>query len=166
MSLERADEGATGKERRRHRRDEAFWRATLRTSSRVLDCHVIDVSAEGARVRVVTPTVTAPVKANEKVMLTVAGVARVFAVVAWARRNVIGVRLRDARTIADWRAALDKHPPSAQGRRTGNKVPAELAEKSAPRDLAKAASVSRDTIARFLRDAELKPSTTAAFGRR
>jgi hypothetical protein len=30
-------------------------------------------------------------------------------------------------------------------------------------DLAKAASVSRDTIARFLRDEELKPSTAAAI---
>jgi hypothetical protein len=135
MSLERADERATnapGKERRRHPRNETFWRATLRTAMRVLDCHVIDVSAEGARVRVVTPTVTAPVKPNERVMLTVVGIARVFAVIAWARRNVIGVRIRDARTIADWRAALDKHPPSAQGRRTRKRVPAELAEKSAP----------------------------------
>jgi PilZ domain len=135
MSLERADQGTTnapGKERRRHPRHETFWRATLRTANRVLDCYVIDVSTEGARVRVVTPTVTAPVKANEKVMLTVAGIARVFAVVAWARRNVIGVRIRDARTIADWRAAMGKHPPSAQGRRTRNKIPAEFAEKFAP----------------------------------
>ena len=30
-------------------------------------------------------------------------------------------------------------------------------------DLAKAAGVSRDTIARFLRDEELKPSTAAAI---
>ena len=143
MSIERANKGvanAPGKERRRHPREETFWRATLRTPNRVLDCHVIDVSAEGARVRVVTPTVTDPVKANEKVMLTVAGIARVFAVVAWARRNVSGVRIRDARTIADWRTALEQHPPSAQGRRTRNKAPTQLAEKSSPRDLANSAS--------------------------
>jgi hypothetical protein len=130
MNRERADTGATNApsaERRRHPRHETFWRATLRTPNAALDCHVIDVSAEGARVRVVTPRVTAPVKTNDKVMLTIAGVARVFAVVAWARRNVIGVRIADMRTIADWRAALYKH----RGRRTRNKVPPEFAEKSA-----------------------------------
>ncbi len=130
MNLQSADTGATnapGEERRRHPRHETFWRATLRTANGALDCHVIDVSAEGARVRVVTPRVTAPVKTNDKVMLTIAGVARVFAVVAWARRNVIGVQIVDRRTIADWCAALYRH----QGRRTRNKVPAQFAEKSA-----------------------------------
>jgi PilZ domain len=111
MSLARVDKRAADAprtERRRHRRHDTFWRATLRTSNGALDCRVIDVSAEGTRVRVVTPTITAPVNANDKVMLTISGVGRVFAVVAWARGNAIGMRIVDALAMADWRAALEK----------------------------------------------------------
>jgi PilZ domain len=130
-SVDKRAADASGKERRRHPRHETFWRATLRTSNGPLDCHVIDVSAEGAQVRVVTPAVTAPVKANDKVMLTIVGVGCVFAVVAWARRNAIGMRIVATLAIADWRAALEKRPPSAQGRRSRNKVAAVFTEKSA-----------------------------------
>jgi|SRR5579864_1411998 len=99
---------ASGGERRRHPRHETFWRATLRTSNGALDCRVIDVSAEGTRVRVVTPTIATPVKANDKVMLTISGGGRVFAVIAWARGNLIGLRIADTLALADWRAAVEK----------------------------------------------------------
>jgi hypothetical protein len=122
---------ARGKERRRQPRRATFWGATVRTSSGALDCHVVDVSDEGAQLRIVIPRVAAPVMAQEKVMLTIAGVGRVLAVVVWSRRNAIGVHIADPVAIAAWRAALEKHPSRSCGRRVAANMPRALAEKSA-----------------------------------
>jgi hypothetical protein len=122
---------ARSRERRRQPRRATFWAATVRTSSGALDCHVVDVSDEGAQLRIVTPRVAAPVAAQEKVMLTIAGVGRVLAVVVWSRRNAIGVQIADSIAIAAWRAALEKDPLRRHGRRVGADMPRALAEKSA-----------------------------------
>jgi hypothetical protein len=122
---------ARGRERRRQPRRATFWAATVRTSSGALDCHVVDVSDEGAQLRIVTPRVAAPVVAQEKVMLTIAGVGRVMAVVVWSRRNAIGVHMADRIGIAAWRAALDKDPSQCHGRRAAANMSRVLAEKSA-----------------------------------
>jgi hypothetical protein len=121
---------ARGKERRRQPRRATFWAATVRASSGALDCHVVDVSDEGAQLRIVTPRVAAPVAAQEKVMLTIAGVGRVLAVVVWSRRNAIGVHIADPVAIAAWRAALEKDPTRCYGCRETN-MPRVLSEKSA-----------------------------------
>jgi hypothetical protein len=71
------------------------------------------------------------VAAQEKVMLTIAGVGRVLAVVVWSRRNAIGVRITDPIAIAAWRAALEKDPSRCYRGRVGADVPSALAEKSA-----------------------------------
>jgi len=122
---------ARGKERRRQPRRAAFWAATVRTSSGALDCHVVDVSDEGAQLRIVTPRVAAPVLAQETVMLTIAGIGRVLAVVVWSRRNAIGMHIADPVAIAAWRAVLEKDPSRCHGRRVGADMPRALAEKSA-----------------------------------
>jgi len=134
MSQTAADQpggDASGKERRRQPRRTTFWAATVRTSSGALDCHVVDVSDEGAQLRIVTPRVAAPVVAQEKVMLTVAGIGRVLAEVVWSRRNAIGVHIADPIVIAAWRAALEKDPTRCYGRRVAANMPRVLAEKSA-----------------------------------
>jgi PilZ domain len=122
---------ALGKERRRQPRRVTFWAATVRTSRGALNCHVVDVSDEGAQLRIVTPRVAAPVVAQERVMLTIAGVARVLGDVVWSRRNAIGVHIADPIAIAAWRAALEKDPSRGHGRRVAANMPRALAEKSA-----------------------------------
>jgi hypothetical protein len=134
MSHTAADQpggGACGEERRRQPRRATFWAATVRTSSGALDCHVVDVSDEGAQLRIVTPRVSAPVVAQEKVMLTIAGVGRVLAIVVWSRRNAIGVHIADPIAIAAWRAGLEKDPSQCYGRRVAANMPRVLVEKSA-----------------------------------
>ena len=133
MSQTAADQpggDARGKERRRQPRRTTFWAATVRTSSGALDCHVVDVSDEGAQLRIVTPRVAAPVVAQEKVMLTIAGLGRVMAVVVWSRRNAIGVHMADPIAIAAWLAALEKDPSRCYRRRVDAGMPRALAEKS------------------------------------
>jgi len=71
------------------------------------------------------------VVAQERVMLTIAGVGRVLADVVWSRRNAIGVHIADPIAIAAWRAALEKDPSQCYGRRVATKRPRVLAEKSA-----------------------------------
>jgi hypothetical protein len=105
MSLASSKDAA---ERRQHPRYETFWTATVRTAKGAFDCRVIDVSSEGAQLRIVSATVAAPAAANEKVMLTIPAIGRVLAVVAWARRNLIGLRIADTLALADWRAALER----------------------------------------------------------
>ena len=134
MSQTAADQpggDARGKERRRQPRRAAFWAATVRTSSGALDCHVVDVSDEGAQLRIVTPRVAAPVVAQEKVMLTIAGVGRVLADVVWSRRNAIGLHIADPVAITAWRSALEKDPSRSHGRSITANMPRALAAKSA-----------------------------------
>jgi hypothetical protein len=133
MSQTAADQpggDARGEERRRQPRRATFWTATVRTSSGALDCHVVDVSDEGAQLRIVTPRIAAPVVAQERVMLTIAGVVRVLADVVWSRRNAIGVHIADPIAIEAWRAALEKDPSRCYGRRVATNMPRALAEKS------------------------------------
>jgi hypothetical protein len=130
-AVEQPGGGACGKERRRQPRRATFWAATVRASRGALDCHVVDVSDEGVQLRIVTPRVSAPVVAQEKVMLTIAGVGRVLAIVVWSRRNAIGVHIADPFAIAAWRAALEKDPSRCYGRRVAATTPRVLVEKSA-----------------------------------
>jgi hypothetical protein len=112
------------KDRRKLPRADTYWRATLRTLRRVYDCRVIDASAQGAQVRLVTPEIGPAAKASEIVMLTVEGVGRLVGIVAWQHRNTIGIRITNPRIIEEWTAALSKQPKDAAGRILGTKLPA------------------------------------------
>ncbi len=113
------------KDRRKHPRTETYWRGILRTSSRSLDCRIIDVSAEGAQVRLVTPQIGPAVAVGETVMLWVRGIARMIGTVAWLRKTSIGLHITNPQTIADWTAAISKHAKDDRGRVAGTKLPAE-----------------------------------------
>lgn len=112
------------KDRRKHPRTETYWRGILRTSSRSLDCRIIDASAEGAQIRLVTPQIGPAVEAGETVMLTVRGMGRVIGTVAWLRKTSIGLKVTDPQAIADWTAAISKHAKDGSGRLAGTKLPA------------------------------------------
>jgi hypothetical protein len=117
--------GAPMKDRRKHRRAETYWRGILRTSSRSLDCRIIDVSAAGAQIRLVTPQIGPAVEAGETVMLTVRGIGRVIGTVAWLRKTSIGLQITNPQAIVDWTAAISKHAKDNNGRLAGTKLPAE-----------------------------------------
>jgi hypothetical protein len=106
---------STRSERRKHPRRGTYWQGMLRVSTRVFDCRIIDVSAEGAQVRLVTPQVGSVVEVGQKVMLTVPSVGRIIANVAWQRRGHIGLRIVEPHIAADWNAAISK--PLKDGRR-------------------------------------------------
>jgi hypothetical protein len=111
-------------DRRKLPRADTYWRATLRTLRRVYDCRVVDASAEGAQVRLVTPEIGPAAAANEIVMLTVEGVGRVVGIVAWQNKNTIGIQITNPRIVEEWTAALAKQPKNAAGRPLGTKRPA------------------------------------------
>lgn len=129
MSVEAEDRGAPAapsmKERRKHPRTETYWRGFLRTSSRSLDCRIIDVSPEGAQVRLVTPQIGPAVEIGETVMLTVRGIGRVVGKVVWLRKNSIGLNITNPQAVADWTAVISKHAKDEKGRIAGTKLPAE-----------------------------------------
>jgi PilZ domain len=116
---------AAMKDRRKHPRTETFWRGMLRTSSKVLDCRIVDVSTEGAQLRLVTPQIGPAVSVSESVMLTVEGIGRVMGRVVWQRKSSIGLNFTDPHTIASWSAAIATHARDKRGRLLGTKLPAE-----------------------------------------
>jgi hypothetical protein len=116
---------AAMKERRKHPRTETFWRGMLRTSTKGLDCRIVDVSAEGAQLRLVTPQIGPAVGVGESVMLTVEGIGRVMGRVVWQRKSSIGLNFTDPRTIAVWSAAIAQHARDKRGRLVGTKLPVE-----------------------------------------
>ncbi|HXY98864.1 MAG TPA: PilZ domain-containing protein [Stellaceae bacterium] len=128
MSVESQDRGAPAeplKERRKHPRTETYWRGILRTSSRSLDCRIIDVSPEGAQIRLVTPQIGPAAAIGETVMLTVRGVGRVIGAVVWLRKTSMGLHITNPEAVADWTAAISRHAKDAKGRIAGTKLPAE-----------------------------------------
>ena len=113
------------KDRRKLPRADTYWRATLRTLRRVYDCWVVDTSREGAQVRLVTPEIGAGAAIGEIVMLTVSDVGRMVGVVAWQRKNCVGIQITNPRIADEWTAAIAKFPKDANGRVLGTKQPAE-----------------------------------------
>jgi PilZ domain-containing protein len=113
------------KDRRKQPRADTYWRATLRTLRRVYDCRVVDISREGAQVRLVTPGIGLPAAIGEIVMLTVSDVGRMVGVVAWLRKNCVGIHITNPRVADEWAAAIAKFPKDANGRVLGTKQPAE-----------------------------------------
>jgi hypothetical protein len=113
------------KNRRKQPRTDTYWRATLRTLRRVYDCRVIDISREWAQVRLVTPEIGPAAAIGEIVMLTVSDVGRMVGVVAWLRKNCVGIQITNPRIVEEWTAALAKFPKDANGRVLGTKQPAE-----------------------------------------
>jgi hypothetical protein len=112
-------------DRRKQQRTDTYWRATLRTLRRVYDCRVIDISREGAQLRLVTPGIGPAAGIGEIVMLTVSDVGRMVGVVAWLHKNCVGVQITNPRVADEWAAAIAKLPKDANGRVLGTKQPAE-----------------------------------------
>jgi hypothetical protein len=113
------------KDRRKQPRTDTYWRATLRTLRRVYDTRVIDVSTEGAQVRLVTPEIGPVAAIGEIVMLTVSDVGRMVGIVAWQRKNCVGIRITNPRIVDEWTKAIAKFPTDANGRVLGTKQPAK-----------------------------------------
>jgi hypothetical protein len=113
------------KELRKEPRTKTFWSATLRTLRKVYDCRIVDVSPGGAQVRLVTPEIGAPATLNEIVMLTVDGVGRLVGVVAWMKKNSVGIKFDNPRIVEEWSAAIAKIPLDADGRKLRMKRPTE-----------------------------------------
>jgi hypothetical protein len=113
------------KNRRKRPRTDTYWRATLRTLRRVYDCRVIDTSSAGAQVRLVTPEIGPPAAIGEIVMLTVSNVGRMVGIVAWQRKNCVGIHITNPRIVDEWTRAIARFPKDASGRVLGTKQPAE-----------------------------------------
>ena len=81
---------ADASERRRHKRKPVLWAARVETRSGATDCIILDLSLGGAKLRG-----TAPVAANQEVMLVIDRFGAVRAEVVWARSGHMGLRFTD-----------------------------------------------------------------------
>jgi pilus assembly protein CpaF len=83
-----------GEERRKHARSKTFRRSRLKTARAESSCRVVDISADGVKVRLAAPLDTAK---QEEVMLFIDGVGEFKGVVAWRRNNDVGIHtIKDA----------------------------------------------------------------------
>lgn len=105
---------ASGKDRRRHPRAPTFWRAKLKTARAAYECRVLDVSAEGVQLRVVTPIIRAVVTEKEAVMLIIDRMGQFTGTVAWQRKTLIGVHIGEPRMVAEFAAALSRWQQSPE----------------------------------------------------
>jgi pilus assembly protein CpaF len=108
----RADKGS-GHERRRRPRNRTFWNGQLQTSHGRFDCRVIDMSDDGAQVRIADGT-TVPPLGKEPVTLIITRVGRFTGVVAWQRERAVGLYLSrrqgtDESVVAP---SVERAPPS------------------------------------------------------
>ncbi len=110
---------ASGKDRRRHPRVPIFWRAKLKTARATYECRVLDVSPEGAQLRVVTPIIRPVVAEKDPVTLIIDRVGDFTASVAWQRKTLIGIHIGEPRIAAEFSAALSRwqRSPAAGSRK-------------------------------------------------
>jgi pilus assembly protein CpaF len=89
------DDKASGHERRRRPRNRTFWNGELHTPQGRFDCRVVDMSSEGAQVRLAQrPDGGAvPVFGKEPVTLVVTRLGRFTGAVAWQRERALGLHL-------------------------------------------------------------------------
>jgi pilus assembly protein CpaF len=76
------------KERRKHARSKTFRRSRLKTARGESSCRVIDISADGVKVRLAAPLDTTK---QEEVALFIDGVGEFKGIVAWRRNNDVGI---------------------------------------------------------------------------
>jgi DNA-binding response OmpR family regulator len=77
-------------ERRRHRRKPVLWAAELETATQRYDCVVLDVSAQGAKVRV-----AAPLAPQQAVAVIIERFGRLRGEVVWIGHSLAGIRFTD-----------------------------------------------------------------------
>jgi len=77
-------------ERRQHRRKPVLWAAELETATQRVDCVVLDVSAQGAKLRV-----SAPLTPQQVVAVVIERFGRLRGEVVWIGNNLAGVRFTD-----------------------------------------------------------------------
>jgi pilus assembly protein CpaF len=118
------DDKASGQERRRRPRNRTFWNGQLHTPYGRFDCRVVDMSSDGAQVRLAqqpdTPTV--PMFGREPVTLVITRLGRFTGSVAWQRKRALGLHLTRHQGAGDSVAAASAEraspvpsaPPSEQ----------------------------------------------------
>ena len=99
---------ASGKDRRRHPRAPTFWRAKMKTVRAAYECRVLDVSAEGVQLRVVTPIIRSVVTEKEAVTLIIDRMGQFTGNVAWQRKTLIGIHIGEPRMAAAFAEALSR----------------------------------------------------------
>ena len=102
-----AAEGS-GKDRRRHPRAPTFWRAKLKAGRAAYECRVLDVSAQGVQLRVVTPIIRSVVAEKDTVTLIIDRMGEFTGSVAWQRKTLIGIHFGEPQMAAQFAAALSR----------------------------------------------------------
>jgi len=82
-------DGIVTRERRKHCRRSVIWSAQLAVGEYTFDCGLLNISLSGARLRL-----DLPLKRGAHGLLTIAGVWRVPAKVAWCSDSQVGLRFR------------------------------------------------------------------------
>jgi len=99
VSVDREDKGG-GHERRQRPRNRTFWNGQLHTPQGRFDCRVIDMSSEGAQVRI-ADGLAVPSLGKEPVTLVITRMGRFTGVVAWQRERAVGLRLVRRRATSE-----------------------------------------------------------------
>ena len=77
-------------DRRRHRRKPVLWAAEIDTATQRYDCVVLDVSAQGAKIRS-----SAPLMTQQVVAIIIERFGRLRGEVVWVGNNLAGIRFTD-----------------------------------------------------------------------
>jgi pilus assembly protein CpaF len=111
MTRSSSDAQALRKNRRKHQRAKGFWKGLLETPDARFECRVLDLSAEGAQVRLLAPVTGPVVTLKEPVVLKVDRMGRFRGIVAWHRINAIGIHITESSGMAD-----SAHAPAHQAK--------------------------------------------------
>jgi hypothetical protein len=93
--------GATGANRRGHRRTRTFANGTLVAKHSAVECRVLDISPEGARIQLDYDRASARqiIGVGQTVALTIKGLGSFRGTIAWRRNNSLGIHITEGHPV-------------------------------------------------------------------